>query len=485
MLSLIPRSSSPCLHPHTDSFVSPPSKTGTSAAATTPTHCAGSTRANAKLTAVTSPALLATVPASASSPPAAVPTYSTASPAKTRPAFKSSSTAPLNNTTSYKEIVAHFTAKAPQPYGIIPPRKKRGPGLARSSSTSSITTTSSNEKALSTSPPSPTETSRNSVELQPTRLSRNGFTNAGGHANQTQIMQPWLLSLQSLLPESTSSSTRLGFWANLKAHYFSASTINLSWGSGNNSSNAQRSTPRGSEEFSPPMALRLSNSTPVAAVNATAPLSASLTLTDDLLSLPNVAAPSANPYYGSGNFPVSVAAMGRFKPMRTDTIPLTTFTYHETPVVERPQPLPLPRSLGFAKRNAGKMTGTLSPLPVKTSTKNVAKDNSLLLPALPRHLATRETRSNTDYLRMMAAELRMIRSRKLVSPLKPRGYLPRRKDPFRRAKSSLSNSIELPREEDDHPLNDVMVGSWTSVSSTDSFVTASSSEYQSAGESFY
>ncbi|KAL0082196.1 hypothetical protein F4703DRAFT_1739570 [Phycomyces blakesleeanus] len=43
---------------------------------------------------------------------------------------------------------------------------------------------------------------------------------------------------------------------------------------------------------------------------------------------------------------------------------------------------------------------------------------------------TRDTRSNPDHLRMISAELNMMRARKLLSPLKPRGFLPRRKDPF-------------------------------------------------------
>ncbi|KAI8063707.1 uncharacterized protein B0P05DRAFT_555378 [Gilbertella persicaria] len=43
---------------------------------------------------------------------------------------------------------------------------------------------------------------------------------------------------------------------------------------------------------------------------------------------------------------------------------------------------------------------------------------------------TRDTRSNPDHLRMISAELNMMRGRKLLSPLKPRGFLPRRKDPF-------------------------------------------------------
>lgn len=41
---------------------------------------------------------------------------------------------------------------------------------------------------------------------------------------------------------------------------------------------------------------------------------------------------------------------------------------------------------------------------------------------------TRDTRYNPDHLRMIAAELNMMRARKLLSPLKPRGFLPRRKD---------------------------------------------------------
>ncbi|KAL0079178.1 hypothetical protein J3Q64DRAFT_1764354 [Phycomyces blakesleeanus] len=43
---------------------------------------------------------------------------------------------------------------------------------------------------------------------------------------------------------------------------------------------------------------------------------------------------------------------------------------------------------------------------------------------------TRDTRSNPDHLRMISAELNMMRARKLLSPLKPRGFLPRRKDSF-------------------------------------------------------
>lgn len=47
----------------------------------------------------------------------------------------------------------------------------------------------------------------------------------------------------------------------------------------------------------------------------------------------------------------------------------------------------------------------------------------------------RDTRYNPDHLRMISAELNMIRTRKLLSPLKPRGFLPRRKDAFVRGEN--------------------------------------------------
>ncbi|KAI8975150.1 hypothetical protein BDF20DRAFT_914116 [Mycotypha africana] len=53
---------------------------------------------------------------------------------------------------------------------------------------------------------------------------------------------------------------------------------------------------------------------------------------------------------------------------------------------------------------------------------------------------TRDTRSNPDHLRMISAELNMMRHRKLSSPLKPRGFLPRRTDTFIRGENrKLSN----------------------------------------------
>ncbi|KAF9937751.1 hypothetical protein BGZ65_001081 [Modicella reniformis] len=468
MLSLIRPSSSPCLHQQQlDSFAS----------TTSP--------ASSSHTTIASVLPAGPVPASPCSNTPTTPSNASSTASTTDPTAQSlqfSISTPLNSAgADYKDIVTQFTAKAPQPYGVIPRRKKRA------SNTTSI-------KRTSPSLPSPAETSRNAVELKsPSRDDAGSCVSSNsagtrGNSVQTQIIQPLFHSLQSLLPESTSSSTRLGFWANLKTHYLAASITSISWSRSSSTSSSQRaSTKTLAEGFSPPSALRLSNSTPVAAINAATQLSASLTPTDDLQSLPNVASPSVQIHHGSVNFPMSVAAMDKF--IRSDTIPLKTFTYSETPVVECSQPLPCPPSPrlspsppDFSRLRASKAKGgSLSPSESKTDARS--KDVPSL-PALPRHLAARETRSNADYLRMMAAELTMIRSRKLVSPLKPRGFLPRRKDPFRRVKSSLCDCLELPKEEDDHPLNSVTVGSWSSVSSAASFHSTSSSEYQSANEVF-
>lgn len=54
---------------------------------------------------------------------------------------------------------------------------------------------------------------------------------------------------------------------------------------------------------------------------------------------------------------------------------------------------------------------------------------------------TRDTRSNPDHLRMISAELNMMRGRKLLSPLKPRGFLPRRKDAFIRGENRKPSKL--------------------------------------------
>ncbi|ORZ26118.1 hypothetical protein BCR42DRAFT_458124 [Absidia repens] len=57
----------------------------------------------------------------------------------------------------------------------------------------------------------------------------------------------------------------------------------------------------------------------------------------------------------------------------------------------------------------------------------------------------RDTRYNSDHLRIISCELNMMRHRKLISPLRPRGFLPRRKDPFicgdGRLRSPLVNQV--------------------------------------------
>ncbi|KAG0356813.1 hypothetical protein BG005_004242 [Podila minutissima] len=182
------------------------------------------------------------------------------------------------------------------------------------------------------------------------------------------------------------------------------------------------------------------------------------------------------------SYPASVAAMDKFKARRTDTIPLKTFTYRETPVTEIKRP---PRAYPSPSKSTPKVATCKASSSDEAQMENVHPGSpSCDVDLLPRHLASRETRSNPDYLRMMASELEMIRARKLIAPLKPRGHLPRRRDAFRHTKSSLCVSIEMPSEEEDHPLNNLFVGSWSSVSSTDSFLSTTSSDYLTADETF-
>lgn len=54
----------------------------------------------------------------------------------------------------------------------------------------------------------------------------------------------------------------------------------------------------------------------------------------------------------------------------------------------------------------------------------------------------REIRSNTDYLRMIVAEVNMMRSQKIIGPLKQRRVLPKRLDPFIPKRSPLNLQIQ-------------------------------------------
>ncbi|KAG1080820.1 hypothetical protein G6F42_023195 [Rhizopus arrhizus] len=105
------------------------------------------------------------------------------------------------------------------------------------------------------------------------------------------------------------------------------------------------------------------------------------------------------------------------------------------------------------------------PVPTPTSTKKKRATSKLIpMPIPPRKISqkrrseattqprfnpdtntyTRDTRSNPDHLRMISAELNMMRGRKLLSPLKPRGFLPRRKDAF--VRGSKRNRSHLMQE---------------------------------------
>ncbi|KAG0219881.1 hypothetical protein BGX33_012092 [Mortierella sp. NVP41] len=332
------------------------------------------------------------------------------------------------------------------PYGVIPRRRNRA------SSLSSPSTASSRSK-----------TSRNSLELLPTTT--------------TTTAESSLSTLStSTLPRSNSST----LWASLKAHYF-ATAHSFTWtsSSSNKNSTKNRRSADCARKFLPPQALLVTNSSPVVTLDATPLILTSL----EANSNDNNTVQCAE----EGLYPASVAAMDKFKVMRSDTIALKTFTYRETPVVEVKRPAPPPSS-NNNNRTHRRSRAVIIPKPTTAVIAATCANASNVTPEeelpLPRHLACRETRSNPDYLRMMASELRMIRARKLIAPLKPRSYLPRRKELFSPVKSSLSVSMEMPCEEDDHPLNNLLVGSWTSFSSTESFLSATSSDYTTADESF-
>ncbi|KAI8067865.1 hypothetical protein BC940DRAFT_333430 [Gongronella butleri] len=54
---------------------------------------------------------------------------------------------------------------------------------------------------------------------------------------------------------------------------------------------------------------------------------------------------------------------------------------------------------------------------------------------------TRQLRDNSDHLRMLVAEVNMMRSNKLICPLRQRAVLPERLDAFSHCKSPLRHSI--------------------------------------------
>ncbi|KAK3817958.1 MAG: hypothetical protein J3R72DRAFT_42658 [Linnemannia gamsii] len=305
---------------------------------------------------------------------------------------------PAPSSTNYHKLVSTLTSSGQKPYGTIPRRRRN-----RASSTACIS--SSNTQS------SP---SRNSLELLPTTTSTTSSTT---------------------LPIPRPSST---LWGSLKAHYL-ATAQSFTWPSSSSSSSTFKSTQSNknrrsadcAREFLPPLALLVANSSPVVTLDATPLILTSLE--DENIHNNNNTIDQYN--YNNSNaeeglYPASIAAMDKFGVMRrSDNIALKTFTYRETPVVEvkRPRtPLLTQRRRSVSVPIKPAATAAIASSPVAAAP--VAAEEELL--PLPRHLACRETRSNPDYLRMMASELRMIRARKLIAPLKPRSYLSRRKELF-------------------------------------------------------
>ncbi|KAG2223592.1 hypothetical protein INT45_001674 [Circinella minor] len=119
----------------------------------------------------------------------------------------------------------------------------------------------------------------------------------------------------------------------------------------------------------------------------------------------------------------------------------------------------LRRSLVLSSSVSSPVSSTITP---SKPTKPTKKEGLIPMPPAPRRPAsqrrrseattqprfnpdtntyTRDTRSNPDHLRIISSELNMIRARKLLSPLKPRGFLPRRKDPFVRGERRRESNL--------------------------------------------
>ncbi|KAG1092263.1 hypothetical protein G6F42_019243 [Rhizopus arrhizus] len=87
------------------------------------------------------------------------------------------------------------------------------------------------------------------------------------------------------------------------------------------------------------------------------------------------------------------------------------------------------------------------PLPPKRNVRKKRRSEATTQPRFnpETNTYTRDTRSNPDHIRMISAVLNMMRHRKLSSPLKPRGFLPRRTDAFIRGQqrklSCLKNEL--------------------------------------------
>lgn len=66
----------------------------------------------------------------------------------------------------------------------------------------------------------------------------------------------------------------------------------------------------------------------------------------------------------------------------------------------------------------------------------------------------RDVRANCAHLRTIVAEANMMRAQKIVGPLRPRGYLPKRLDPFLPDRPSCLRREYLPPDDDDDIVDD-------------------------------
>lgn len=102
-------------------------------------------------------------------------------------------------------------------------------------------------------------------------------------------------------------------------------------------------------------------------------------------------------------------------------------------VVSSPPPSPVSASPESLKKKSTTKAGLIPmPPPPRRPASQRRRSEATTKPRFnpETNTYTRDTRSNPDHLRIIVAELRMMRHKKLLSPLKPRGFLPRRKDPF-------------------------------------------------------
>ncbi|KAF9574388.1 hypothetical protein BGW38_008331, partial [Lunasporangiospora selenospora] len=218
--------------------------------------------------------------------------------------------------------LAQLAACAPQPYGSIPRPRKRQQRSSRQAAIPLSSTTS----CLSSRDHSHSDSSNDAEEVM----------------DDLDARQPWLNALQALFvpeklptlsPPSWPQPSTFGQAKQQLRCYSFAPTSPVVRLNKKASSGLQR------EETEP---------APVAMATLLLPYP------------PNLDMSGSGGPLEEGNstpYPVAKAAMDRFKGLRSDTIPLTTFTYSETPIVVEVGPKPMPlTSLSRAARPS-KATG--------------------------------------------------------------------------------------------------------------------------------